>query len=141
MANIGDLNGDGVQDFAVSALDSSSGYCALYILFMARDGTVQSYSTVDSYGQGGGPDLARLQTFPGFGSSIAVVGDLNHDGHADLAVGANTAYDQGSRNTGAGAVYVLFMSGNGTVLKYQRISELSGAPSHALPLVVPIYST
>lgn len=112
------------------------GYCAVYILFMSRNGIVKSYSTIDNFGQGGGPNLAILQDFTGFGSSIVAIGDLNHDGIADLAVGANTVYDAGSKNLNAGAVFVCFMNRNGSVQSYARISELSGRPKYSLPLVV-----
>lgn len=112
------------------------GYCSVYILFMSRNGTVKSYSTIDNYGQGGGPNLAVLQDFTGFGSSIVAIGDLNHDGIADLAIGANTVYDAGSKNLNAGAVFVCFMNRNGSVQSYSRISELSGRPKYSLPLVV-----
>lgn len=112
------------------------GYCAVYILFMSRNGIVKSYSTIDNFGLGGGPNLAILQDFTGFGSSIVAIGDLNHDGIADVAVGANTVYDAGSKNLNSGAVFVCFMNRNGSVQSYTRISELSGRPKYSLPLVV-----
>ena len=116
-----------------------TGYCAIFVLFMSRNGTVKSFSTIDSLGQGGGPNLAALQDFPGLGSSIVAIGDLNNDGIVDLAIGANTVYDAGSSNLNAGAVFVCFMARNGTIQSYKRISELSGLPKYSLPLVVCKY--
>mmetsp|Transcript_24546 Transcript_24546/g.33642 ORF Transcript_24546/g.33642 Transcript_24546/m.33642 type:complete len:559 (+) Transcript_24546:11-1687(+) len=133
VANIGDLNKDGIQDFAVSALDISSGFCQVFVLFLNRNGTVQNYSTIDSYGRGGGPNIA--QDFPGFGSSLVALADMNNDNINDLAIGAKDITEPGSRNTNAGAVYICFMKKDGTIKSFSRISELSGKPKYILPWV------
>ena len=72
-----------------------------------------SYQKISST-QGG---FAGLLDGDYFGWSMASVGDLNGDGVVDLAVGAY-ADDDGGSNTGAnrGAVYVLFMNTDGTVM-------------------------
>ncbi|MEZ6144010.1 MAG: integrin alpha [Planctomycetaceae bacterium] len=51
------------------------------------------------------------------------MGDLDHDGNPDIAVGANGDDDGGNNQ---GAVYVLFLNSNGTVKGQQKISELAG---------------
>ena len=48
-----------------------------------------------------------------FGSSMASIGDLNGDNVTDLAVGAYADDDGGSDR---GAVYVIFMNTDGTVM-------------------------
>lgn len=74
LAMIEDLNLDGVQDLAVGSVDQSSGDDKVYILFLHRNGTVKSYSTIGN-GIGGGPIL-RI-SFSSFGSSLAYIGDLD----------------------------------------------------------------
>ena len=78
---------------------------------MKADGTVKSHQLIAS-GIGGGPVLADNDSF---GGSITSLGDLDGDGVSDMAVGAPG--DNGSR----GAVYVLFMNGNGTAKSSQKI--------------------
>jgi len=111
VANIGDLNGNGVTDLAVGAFGDATGGAdrgATHILFMNSDGTVASSVKIAS-GTNGGPTLANGDSF---GASVANIGDLNGDGVTDLAVGAN-----GDETGGAdrGAVYILFMNSDGTV--------------------------
>ena len=69
---------------------------------------------------GGGFNGPPIRYESQFGSMVAGLGDFNHDGVADLAVGASDA------DAGVGTVYLLFLSSNGTVLSYSVISSLSG---------------
>ncbi|MFK7895340.1 MAG: hypothetical protein AB8G23_05870 [Myxococcota bacterium] len=64
-----------------------------------------------------------LTTDDGFGSGIAALGDLNGDGVPDIAVGATGDDDL---HPNAGAVYVLLLREDGSVLSEQKISALSG---------------
>lgn len=94
-AGVGDLNGDGHADFAVSAPSHD-------VNGMSNAGRVYVYS---------GADGALLLTLDGgspedlFGVSVAGIGDLNADGTRDLLVGAWRA-DRGSMSD-AGRVYVV----------------------------------
>jgi hypothetical protein len=118
-SSIGDLDGDGVTDLAVGANLDAGFKGALYILFLNRDGTAKAIQKITD-GSGGAvlPDSAQ------FGVSVTPVGDLDGDGVTDLAVGAN------GENNRRGAVYVLFMNGNGTVKNSQRIaSGVGGGPT------------
>lgn len=58
-----------------------------------------------------------------FDASLAALGDLDGDGHQDLAVG-HPGDDDGGTNQGA--VWVLFLDSNGTVAFEQKISETQG---------------
>ncbi|MCG8457903.1 MAG: integrin alpha, partial [Holophagales bacterium] len=126
--NIGDVDGDGVNDFATSAPlgyqsdPSRSGWVAVYSTrggqrLWSRRGrpgdrlgfTIAAAGDVDGDGTpdiiAGAPDGSRVEVLagatgtplhvlepdppgPGFGRSVAGVGDVDADGHADLLIGA-----------------------------------------------------
>jgi hypothetical protein len=64
-----------------------------------------------------------LQPGDSFGSDLAPLGDLNGDGTGDLAVGAS---DDDGGGLDHGAVWILFLKPDGTVLAQTRIAEGSG---------------
>lgn len=120
---LGDLDGDGNQDIAVSARrdpDGGSDRGAVYILFLNSDFTVNSYQKISD--TQGGADLP-LNEGDYFGGSVANIGDLNGDGIIDLAVGA---YRDDTGGSNRGAIYILFMNTDGTVQDYQKISDSHG---------------
>ena len=128
VAHMGDLNGDGVDDLAVSAdFDDTGGSNAgaVYILFMKTDGTASS-STKIANNTNGGPALAAGDIF---GRYVTNAGDRNGDGRADLAVGA---YQDDTGGANRGAVYILFMNADGTASSFEKIaSGLNGGPTLA----------
>ncbi len=120
---IGDLDGDGFQDIAVSARrdpDGGSDRGAVYILFLNADFTVKNYQKISDT-QGGLNGVLEEGDY--FGGSVANIGDINGDGVIDLAVGAYRDDDGGSNR---GAVYILFMNTDGTVNNLQKISDIIG---------------
>ena len=115
MTNLGDLDGDGVDDLAVGAPGepntylNGSGYAntetrsgAVYILFMSTNGTVKSSTRVGGMSNGG----PMLYSGDEFGYSVAGLGDLDGDGVLDMAVGAP--------GTIISSVYIMFLYANGT---------------------------
>jgi len=135
VANIGDLDKDGVDDIAVGAIgesyNSSSSISAggLYVLFMKKDGYIKSASHIGSQ-ENGGPLLVSGDQF---GYSVDGAGDLDGDSVLDIIVGA-PGYSTSS-------VYILFMYANGTVKASKLIrgrirdailgaSTLNGPPIH-----------
>ncbi len=121
--NLGDLDGDGVTDIAVSAQYSSNGGAGkgtVYILFLTDSGYVKSH--VEIY-QGSGGFTPTLDYYDYLGTSIANMGDLDGDGVIDLAVGAYGDDDGGSAS---GCVWILFMTDSGYVKSEQKISETYG---------------
>ncbi len=133
VACLGDLDGDGIADLAVGAyLDNDGGLNrgAVWVLFLNTDGTVKSHQTISDT-EGG--FTGTLDDNDWFGTSVASLGDLDGDAVGDLAVGA-LRDDDGSagpcddpfKECNRGAVWVLFLNGNGTVKSEQKISDTEG---------------
>ena len=123
VAALGDMNGDGVEDIAVGAMDDDDGgpaRGAIWILFLNSDGSVKGHQKISSEE---GLFNGQLKDSDAFGRSIAALGDVDGDGVMDLAVGAY-GDDDGSQD--AGAVWILFMTADGKVKHQQKISDESG---------------
>lgn len=123
-AGIGDIDGDGIPDMAISAnLDDAGGTDtgSVWIAFMNENGTPKDCELITN-GFGGFPDGA-LDPGDNFGVSLVQIEDLNGDGFTDLACGAHTD-DDGDFNSGA--MYILFLGPDGLVRGHQKISETEG---------------
>ncbi len=129
VSGLGDLDGDSVRDLAVGANGDDDGGAdrgAVWILFLNVEGTVKSYQKI-SFTQGG--FSGALSDADQFGFSIALMGDLDGDNIADLAVGAVGDDDGGDAQ---GAVWVLFLQADGTVKSRQEINATQGGFTGAL---------
>ncbi len=84
---IGDMNGDGHDDFAVAAPQAD----IVYIIF--GRGNLPRTVNLGLLGTNGFPILGEVGT--NFGATIAALGDVNRDGRADLAIGAPFAGEGG----------------------------------------------
>jgi hypothetical protein len=123
VAALGDLDGDGVEDIAVGARgddDGAQDSGAVWVLFLAPDGTVRARQKI-SRTQGG--FTGHLDSLDTFGTSLAAPGDLDGDGVADLVVGAVGDDDGGNSR---GALWELFLAPDGTVKGQQKISATTG---------------
>jgi len=123
VTNLGDLDGDGVNDLVVGAElddDGGSNRGAIYILFLNSDGTVKSHQKISDTDGG---FTGVLDNNDHFGTSVSNLGDLDGDGVNDLAVGAELD-DDGAGNRGA--LYILFLNSDGTVKSHQKISDTEG---------------
>ena len=91
VAAIGDLNNDGVGDFAVTdifdgvAVAENGLRGAVHIVFQNADGSVNSTTRIAS-GFSGGPTLEINDQFC---ASVTSLGDIDRDGIVDIAVGAS----------------------------------------------------
>jgi hypothetical protein len=106
VADVGDMNDDGIPDLAVGAPNDDDGADnagAVWILMMERDGRVAAWQKVSS---SAGDFKGNLEADDHFGAAIAGIGNLNNSGLADIAVGAPGDGDGGADK---GAVWILFM--------------------------------
>ncbi len=111
VAPLGDLDGDGTGDLVVGSRQDDDGgndRGALWILFMNPDATVASTQKISSTEGGFAGSLINNGWF---GISVDTIGDLDHDGVVDLAVGQ--IWDN--------AVWILFLNDDGTVKGHSRI--------------------
>lgn len=101
LTNMGDLNGDGVNDIAVgdnSAGGSNSQTGVVNIIYLNTDGTVKSFKQINR------DVIVSLPNNGSFGIGLANIGDLNNDGYKDLAVASSSEIVNGVR----GCIYILF---------------------------------
>jgi hypothetical protein len=115
IVNIGDYNGDGVNDFSVYALFGdypNSGNNDRGISYMIFGSGSTRSTDLDlrnfAYGTAG----FQIYSATGFGSYPAACGDVNNDGYADLALPSSSGTVSG--RTANGAVYILFGHSNAT---------------------------
>ncbi len=112
VANIGDVDEDGVSDLAVGALGDS----AVYVLLL------------NDIAGGGSPLVKDCERIPNpdgnpsdeFGHSVSGVGDLDGDGIVDIAVGAQEDEDGGFIR---GAVWLFYLNNDGSVDVAQKLSD------------------
>ena len=113
IANIGDLNGDGVLDIAAGATGDDTDSGAVHIILLNSDGTVSDTIVIDN-NTANGP---VLNDYDKFGYSIANIGDLNGDGVLDIAAGAT------GDDTDSGAVHIILLNSDGTVSRTIKIDN------------------
>lgn len=124
LSKIGDFNGDGIPDLAVSSVDSFGARNSIYLLFLDIDATVLDYTHFGPE-KGGGPKLSLY--YSGYGASLVAIPDMNNNSLPELVIGANLIYEAGSINPNAGEVFVTFLNQSGYVNNTMQISETSSA--------------
>jgi Ca2+-binding RTX toxin-like protein len=104
-AGIGDINGDGIDDFIIGApFTNYTSPGTAYVVFGTAAGLPSSVA-LSSLDGSNGFKLAGQGNYARFGYSVAGIGDFNHDGVADFAIASSQASDPTAYG---GAVYVVF---------------------------------
>ena len=91
------------------------------LAMLSQSYTVQSLQKINN--QQGGLSGSPLDASDQFGIGVEVIGDVDHDGIDDIAVGAWLDDDLGTNH---GAIYILMLNSDGTVKAQQKISHLVG---------------
>lgn len=120
-ANVGDLNGDGFDDFVVTEPFTNpngdeSG--AVYVVF-GRAGGLPAHVDLTSLNGTNGFRLTGTGAYSQLGISVAGRGDFNGDGVADLAISEN--------GDGSGNVYVIFGHSGSWAASTTAAAAASGA--------------
>jgi len=119
VANLGDLDGDGIQDIVVGANGDDAGSSAsgaVHISFLNTDGSVKSTVEINS-NTANGPTLLF---FDQYGTSVANLGDLDGDDIQDIVVGADTDDAGGGAR---GTVHISFLNTDGSVKSTVEINS------------------
>jgi hypothetical protein len=130
VVELGDIDGNGVMDYAWTSPteDHSRGAVRLFLMATPRKALSIRHIVPGKWGF----STPALRKDDRFGTSISMIGDVNGDGVQDLAVGAPGDSDTGK---GKGAVYVLLMTKDGSVLRSEKISastEITLQRQHAV---------
>ena len=132
VASLGDMDRDGIADVAVGVPGDDEGASsagAVRLLYLNSDGTVKSTAEIDA-STANGPQLGLADAL---GSSVALVGDVDGDGTADIAAGASgfsiRIGQSEMSSTVTGEVHLFLMTSTGTVKRTVEIdSSIENGP-------------
>lgn len=114
IAWLGDVNGDGIGDFASGA---PSGAGAVHVFYGSATGPASSASDWS---------VAGTESGQGLGTTVAAAGDVNGDGYADLLVGAER-YDGSRSDQGQALLYL----GSAAGLEDEAAWSVTGGQTNA----------
>jgi hypothetical protein len=111
ISNVGDLNGDNINDLLVGSFwqsDITKNSGAAFLLFMNSNRTVASEY---KYSNSSGPIPDSLANRARYGKGVCGLGDFNGDGKLDIAICASSNLVQGSSSQREGRIDLLFLDG------------------------------
>lgn len=120
IANIGDLNKDGVNDIIVGGYRSNDGgpeRGSLRLLFLNSDGSIKKVSKINST-NGNFTDSLKNGAF--FSWALSSLGDIDGDTIMDITVSSI------SYNVRRGAIWNIFLSADGSCKSIQKITSDTG---------------
>jgi len=139
IANMGDFDGDGVNDLLVGAYgreyagqDFVGGQ---YLWLLDRSGAVKRWYYYGSENMN--PRSQTLGLHYDLGTACAGPGDIDGDGVRDILTGAQregwVSGDSRVEGSKKGAVYVLLLNANGTIKTCQRLGDRAGGLDYTIP--------
>jgi hypothetical protein len=129
VSHLGILNGR--TALAVGAFGSGSERTgAVYIVFITATSVDTHHRITTS--TGGFEGILNKRDY--FGFSVSKMGDVNHDGFMDLAVGS--PYDDDGDMTNSGAIWIIFLSRSGQAQSHQKVSAAEGDVTGELAAVL-----
>jgi len=134
MTELDDLDKDGIPEVLITMAGQDLGDIAsmggLLVLFMNADGSFKRYQVIDTDEGNFDGSLFPYALNPAltigssFGSSAAILSDLDGDGIREIAVGAQQDSPLGGDSNGA--IFILFLNEDGTVKKHHKIGFETG---------------
>ena len=131
ISTAGDLNGDGIDDFAVGVANADTpggaGAGAVYVIFGNSDGLPTALDVGNLDGTNG-TVIHGGAAGDGVGHAVGAAGDVNGDGYDDLVIGAPF---MGPNGVGSGQSFVVFGRPGGWE-RYVDVTTLDGANGFAI---------
>lgn len=113
--SIGDLDGDSINEIAISDLAAYE-FGEIIILFFDRNGDIKDYSTIHPLNDiGNGIDAIKIR---GYGREILSLGDIDGDNIPDIAISAD---EDTVRNISSGVVLITYLNSDGSVKNQKPI--------------------
>ena len=119
VAGIGDFNGDGKEDIAVTSTRMDS-VGAIYLIYLDTTGAATGYDKISTSNSTFPDTIAQLSNF---GISIANLGDIDQNGVIDLAIGHLNYEDYSVEK---GSVWITTLNADGTVIDVQNVGNQFG---------------